>query len=288
MFLLGRLCSCSRFHIHMPASSTCKRQCDCGRWYKGKNSETVRVLLHRCKQQHVADEVISFPKRAIEASNLLWVVLSHRSGRHNARILRKQLLKAGVHKKLLLVKDGFEHGKICDGGRPLKYNEVVMYNFFHRWIPAVGDFLNRTSRTILGVVYIECTARCQFQRVAELLPEINRFPSRPLKWLGYRKFHRARPERNKHPNPVYEGSKLLVFAGSSLPQVRRLYMKTKRYSHLDLFLCRSLKPSSFHAPSTSVTSSCKHLSICGGSEKGPIVRDNEAPGSRPMKWRKLK
>ena len=56
-------------------------------------------------------------------------------------------------------------------------------------------------------------------------------------------------------------------------QVRRLYMKTKRYSHLDLFLCRSLKPTSFHVPSTSVTFSCKHLSICGGSEQELIVRE---------------
>ena len=136
-----------------------------------------------------------------------------------------------------------------------------------RWLcitSLTGGFqlMNKSSRRILGVVYIECTARCQFQCVAELLPEINRFPSRPLKWLGNRKFHRAKPDRNKHSNTVYEGSKLLVFIGSSLPHVRRLYMKTKRYSHLDLFLCMLLRRLSLLP-----------ASICpfvGDRKKGPL------------------
>ena len=189
-------------------------------------------------------------------------------------------------KQLLMVKQGYQHGKIKDGHRTLRYNELLMFNFFHRWLPAVGTFLSKTSKNILGVVYIECTARCAFRRVSELLPAINKYPSRPLKWLGYRKFHRAKPERNRHGHPVYEGSKLLVFTGSSLLHVRKHYLKSKRYPHLDLFLCRVLDPSYFYAPPTSVTSSCRHVSVFGGSESGPIIRAKEPVGSRPMRSRK--
>ena len=106
------------------------------------------------------------------------------------------------------------------------------------------------------------------------------------KWLGYRKYHLAKPEWNKHKKPVYEGSKMFVFTGAAWPKVRKLYLKSKGYSHFDLFLCRSLQPGYLYSPSTSVTSSCPRVSVCGGSDKGPIVRPKERAGSRPMKHKR--
>ena len=265
----------------MAMSKMCSQQCSCGRWYSGKNAETVRVTLYRCQQKHTDASLLSFPRQTIQTSNLLWVILSHQGGRHNARELKLQLQQAGVPMQLLMVKRTSTAKLRMETA--LWYNELVMFNFLHRWLPAVGTFLSKTSKTILGVVYIECTARCEFWRVSELLPAINKQTSRPLKWLGYRKFHRAKPERNRHGNPVYEGSKLLAFTGSSLSHVRKHYLKSKRYSHLDLFLCRVLDPSYFYAPPTSFTSSCRHVSVCGGSESGPIIRAKEPVGSRPMK-----
>ena len=107
-------------------------------------------------------------------------------GRHDARELKLQLQQAGVPKQLLMVKQGYQHGKIKDGNRSLRYNELVMFNFFHRWLPAVGTFLSKTSRNILGVVYIECTPRFEFRRVSELLPATNKYPSPSIEmaWLS--------------------------------------------------------------------------------------------------------
>ena len=115
------------------------------------------------------------------------------------------------------------------------------------------------------VAYIECTARCSFANINEV--------------------HPAKPERNRHANPVYEGSKLLCFTQSSLVHVRELYKKYSRLGHLDLWLCKTVSPAYFFAPDQSLTSSCRHISVCGGDESGPTKRKREPPGHRPMKRR---
>ena len=165
----------------MAMSKRCSQRCNCGRWYSGTKSETGRAMLYCCQQKHADASLLRFPKQTVQTSILLWVILSHQGGRRNARELKQQLQQAGVPKQLLMVKQGYQHGRINDGNGPLRYNELVMFNFFHRWLPAVGTCLSKTSKGILEVVYIECTARCEFRRVSELLPAINKYPSRPMK-----------------------------------------------------------------------------------------------------------
>ena len=238
-------------------------------------------------QRHFTDQQLALPKGTIGLSNILWVILSHHAARHHATFLRKQLLKKGVKKELLLVKQGFRQGEAKDGARVvITYNEITMYSFLYRWLPAVAAFLTKPKQDVRCVVYLECTARCEFSHATRLLKVLNQYPDRPLKWLGYRKFHPPKPERNRHSNAVYEGSKLLACTGASLAHVRQQHLKNRRYGHFDLWLCRTLRPSYFWAPAQSMTSSCQHLSICGGDSEGPIIRDAEPAGRRPMKRRR--
>ena len=54
------------------------------------------------------------------------------------------------------------------------------------------------------------------------------------KWIGCRKFHDLRPQRNRHDHPVHEGSKVVGFTRSSPSRVWKLQLKSKRFSHLVL------------------------------------------------------
>ena len=54
------------------------------------------------------------------------------------------------------------------------------------------------------------------------------------KWIGCRKLHDFRPQRNRHDHPVVEGSKMLGFTRSSLTRVWKLQLKSKRFSRLVL------------------------------------------------------
>ena len=72
----------------------------------------------------------------------------HHAGRHNARELRKQLFKRAVPKKLLLVKQGFRKKQAKEGTRSVRYNEITMFSFFHRWLPAVGEFIQSSRYDI--------------------------------------------------------------------------------------------------------------------------------------------
>ena len=112
---------------------------------------------------------------------------------------------------------------------------------------------------------------------------MNSAPGRPLKLLGYRKFHHAKPQRNRHGNPVVEGSKMLVCTGASMVKVRALWKVHSRLGHLDLWLSKVLSPDYSHIPPVSLTSSCRHTSVCGGSAAGAIKRKKEVPGRLPMK-----
>ena len=64
------------------------------------------------------------------------------------------------------------------------------------------------------------------------------------KWIGCRKLHDFRPQRNRHDHPVVEGSKMLGFTRSSLTRVWKLQLKSKRFSRLVL-LSRTLGPRIF-------------------------------------------
>ena len=228
------------------------------------------------------DEDITLPTGSVGINNILWVMLSHHAARHHATNLRSQLIKRGVPKRLLLVKQGFTHGKIKDGKRHLRYNEMTMYSFFYRWLPAVAHFLQGARSKIRCIMYVECTARCAFPHVRSILPLLNKKDNRPIKWLGFRKWHPPKPQRQRHAHPVFEGSKLIAFTRSSLVRVRNQLKKHKRLGHLDLWMSKVLKPDEFFAPDTSLTFSCRHTSVCGGSEAGPIKRAREAPGRQSM------
>ena len=146
----------------------------------------------------------------------------------------------------------------------------------------VAHFLASTRRTIRCIMYLECTARCHFSHVSELLPLLNGRKRQPVKWIGHRKYHHPRPQRNRHDHPVVEGSKMIGFT-SSLSKLRRLQLKSKRYSHLDIWLSNTLGPKYIYIPEHSVTHSCKHVSVCGGSSADPVVREREPPGRLPKR-----
>ena len=227
--------------------------------------------------KHFSNEDIILDDGEIQPQNILWVILSHKDGRHNATTLRAELLQRGVASSLLVSKHGFSQSEAYDGDRQVQYNEITMYSFFFRWMQCAAHFLATTRRTIRCVMYLECTARCQFNHVSELLPLLNSRKRQPVKWLGYRKFHDPRPQRNRHDHPVVEGSKMIAFTRSSLSRVWNLQLKSKRYCHLDIWFSKTLGPKYIFVPEHSLTYSCKHLSVCGGSSTGPVVREREPP-----------
>ena len=78
---------------------------------------------------------------------------------------------------------------------------------------------------------------------------LNSHPRQPLKRIGYRKFRYPQPQRNRHDRPVVEGSKMIGFTRSSLSRVWKLQLKSKRFelllksksfSHLDIWLSRNI------------------------------------------------
>ena len=258
-------------------------RCECGRRYSCSTSESARVTHHRCRTKHFSNEDIILDDGEIQPQNILWVILSHKDGRHNATTLRAELLQRGVASSLLVSKHGFSQSEAYDGDRQVQYNEITMYSFFFRWMQCAAHFLATTRRTIRCVMYLECTARCQFNHVSELLPLLNSRKRQPVKWLGYRKFHDPRPQRNRHDHPVVEGSKMIAFTRSSLSRVWNLQLKSKRYCHLDIWFSKTLGPKYLFVPEHSLTYSCKHLSVCGGSSTGPVVREREPPGRLPKR-----
>ena len=270
----------------MAAPSTTCFTCECGRQYACASLAAARVTKSRCHANHVHDASIRLQRGLITMSNILWVVLSHHGGRHSATALRHQLVQSGVSSTLIWVKQGFRFGDAKQGRRSIKYNQIAMFSFLFRWLPAVSKFLCRTKRAIRAVVYLECTARGTWKHVRDTLPAMSSAPGRPLKWLGYRKFHHAKPQRNRHGNPVVEGSKMLVFTGASMVKVRALWKVHSCLGHLDLWLSKVLSPDYIHIPPVSLTSSCRHTSVCGGSAAGAIKRKKEVPGRLPMKRRK--
>ena len=91
-------------------------------------------------------------------------------------------------------------------------------------------------------LYLECTARCQFRHVSELLPMLNSHPRQPLKRIGRRKFHYPQPQRNRHDRPVVEGGKMIGFTRSLQLKSKRfeLLLKSKSFSQLDIWLSRNI------------------------------------------------
>ena len=71
-------------------------------------------------------------------------------------------------------------------------------------------------------------------------------PRKPLKWLGYRKWQPARPDRSHRANTVYEWSMLLCFI-RALVHASELHKKHSRLGHAYLGLCKTLSPECFFA-----------------------------------------
>ena len=71
---------------------------------------------------------------------------------------------------------------------------------------------------------------------------------------------------------------MIAFRKQSLRLVYEHLLSTKRYCHLDLWLCRILDPASFFVPLVSWTTSAAHSSVCGGSRDGPIKRPRALRG----------
>ena len=119
------------------------------------------------------------------------------------------------------------------------------------------------------IVFIEATARPQFDGLSDLIRHLNVKGKAEMRWLGYRKVHPANEWRNAHPNPVIEGSKVIAFTGSSLQKVLEKLRTSKRYCHLDLWFCRHLKPSFCRIADVSLTSTAQHISVFGGEPGKP-------------------
>ena len=252
--------------------------CACGRRYACKNAECARVTKFKCEKQHFKPPSLDLEGGPIAVANILWVVLSNLSNKHHARTLRAQLIDAGAVADTILVKHGFEFGH-KDGHRQLGHTEICMYSFRYRWLPRVQQALQQFSH-IRCVVYLECTARLAFSSVQEICPTVNGDCAADIFWLGYRKSHRPSEFRNGHSKFVYEGSKMIAFRKQSLRLVYEHLLSTKRYCHLDLWLCRILDPASFFVPLVSWTTSAAHSSVCGGSRDGPIKRPREDAGTK--------
>ena len=130
----------------MAAASTTCFTCECGRQYACASLAAARVTKSRCHANHVHDASIRLQRGLITMSNILWVVLSHHGGRHSATALRHQLVQSGVSSTLILVKQGFRFGDAKQGRRSIKYNQIAMFSFLFRWLPAVSKFLCCTKR----------------------------------------------------------------------------------------------------------------------------------------------
>ena len=251
-------------------------RCSYGRQYFCQNPDVERATRYRYEKSHVDSNDLEMQTGGIRAKDVVWIVHSHHAARHHSRALTAHLVALGIKKGSLRTVFGFRHGHL-DGRRKVGHAEICQYSFRHRWIPAASK-AKRARPKAKCIVYIEATARPQFDSLSDFVRHLNVKGKAEMHWLGYRKVHPPNEWRNAHPNEVIEGSKLIAFRGSSLQKVFEKLRTGKRYCHLDLWFCRHLKPSFYRVADVSLTSTAEHISVCGGSKHGPKKRLREEPG----------
>lgn len=245
--------------------------CTCGLSLFCSSAEVAKSALSRCRAGHFDPEELELPRGPLTPSTCLFIILTHRGCKNNDRKLKAQLLSFGVPRKNILVKYGYVFGEQEHMGKQVAFNEICHYSFRHRWLPAAHAALQEARTPVRAVIYLENNAVAEFANIKALMDAMRRPRGPEVRWVGWRILHKPNFFSNHHRNPVVEGSKAIGFVRGGLRRAYRACTYTKRYSHLDLMLCRRIAPRHINVCRPSLFGARAHWSVCG-SHGGPRVR----------------
>jgi hypothetical protein len=169
--------------------------CSCGRAHVSKDQAGLSTRLWRCQQQHFAPRDLNLATGEVKATNVLCAILTNKAAQHHHKKLKTQLLKNGVPRRNILVKNGAYIGNkrpkdlwaVARTGRPLKTNEICKFNFYHVLCKSIAEKLraNRVQRKCLkyaAVLYLEDNAVMEVP-FTDVLSAVNESPKK-ITWLG--------------------------------------------------------------------------------------------------------
>ena len=245
------------------------RLCSCGRSFLCGGLGSAKATLSKCRANHfeLADLELAAGEATLAAT--VFIILSHAGQKHHERALQQQLRERGASRVITV------YGHVCGEkkhmGRIVKHNQITMFSVRHRWLRAAWSAIRENVRSpTRAVVYLECNAFFEGPTLKPLLDALVAPPtSADIRWMGWRRVHRASRWKFKHPNEVIEGSKAIGFVRGGLRRMATALCNRPKqahaYSDFDAMLCRRI--------------AAKHIIRSKPSLFG-VRRHKSAPGSR--------
>ena len=245
------------------------RLCSCGRSFLCGSLVSSKATLSRCRTNHFPLEDLQLAAGAATLAATVFIILSHAGQTYHERALQQQLRERGARRVITVY--GNSYGKTKHMGRIVKPNQITMFSIRHRWLRAAWKSIRGNGRSpTTAVVYLECNAFFEEPTLQPLLDALVASPhSADIRWLGWRRVHRASMWKFKHSNEVIEGSKAIGFIRGGLRRMAVALCNTPKgahaYSDFDGMLCRRI--------------AAKHIIRSNPSLFG-MRRHKSAPGSR--------
>ena len=192
------------------------RLCSCGRSFLCGSLASAKATLSKCRVNHFDLADLKLAAGEVTLAATVFIILSHAGQKHHERALQQQLRKLGARRVITVY--GNVYGKTKHMGRIVKSNQITMFSIRHRWLRAAWKAIQDNARSpTRAVVYLECNAFFEEPTVNLLLDALVASPhSADIRWMGWRRVHRASMWKFKHPNEVIEGSKAIGFVRGGL------------------------------------------------------------------------
>ena len=241
-------------------------KCSCGRLHWARNKNVAKATLSRCRSKHPDASALKLKKGKLTPSTTLVMLLSHARAKHHHTKLACEWKACGFKKQL--VSFGFQYGK-KHGSKRIRGNQLTMYNWRFRWLPA----LCRKLKANPGLSHVAvCEGNASFDGIgASQIVQAVKTPAKDMHWLGFVKKHRAHPGSWYYDGqPQIEGSKVIIFSRAALYDVHAELEKRKVLSgfcHMDLWLSRTFL-ARIEAPRDSLFGVRAHRSTSCADTKG--------------------
>ncbi len=255
------------------------RLCSCGRSFLCGSLVSAKAILSKCRANHfdLADLELAAGEATLAAT--VFIILSHARQKHHERALQQQLRERGARRVITVY--GHVYGKTKHMGRIVKPNQITMFSIRHRWLRAAWKAILENARSpTRAVVYLECNAFYEEPTLNPLLDALVAPPhSADIRWMGWRRVHRASMWKFKHPNDVIEGSKAIGFVRGGLRRMAVALCNTPKgahaYSDFDGVLCRRIAAKHIIRSKPSLFGMRRHKSASGSRGERIISRAAE-------------
>ena len=250
------------------------RLCSCGRSFFSGSPGSAKATLSKCRANHFEPADLQLEAGDVTLASTVFIILSHAGQKHHERALQQQLRERGARRVITVY--GHVYGKTKHMGRMVKHNEITAFSVRHRWLRAARNTIKENRSPARAVVYLECNACFEAPNLQPLIEALVAPAAADIRWLGWRKVHRASRWKFKHPNAVIEGSKAIGFVRGGLKRMATAICTRPKqahaYSDFDAMLCRRIAAKHIIRSKPSLFGVRRHKSAPASRGGGIIAR----------------